>query len=176
MTINAALLLYLVPVLVTDLKERRIPNHLLLASLILSFSMALWGHGHDAPSLWAGLSSWAGGLAVGLLSFLPLYALRLMGAGDVKLMATCGACLGPALAWQAALLALMLGGVMAVAWQMWFRLPSAVLWSPLTVGWTHQKDRPARTPATGHPLHATSARLPFSWPIWVASIAVAIAM
>lgn len=170
MTISMALLLFLAPVLASDLTSRRIPNAHLLAALILSLFAAIRGVDHTE------LSGWAGGLAVGLVSFLPLYALRLMGAGDVKMMATCGACIGPALAWHAALLALMLGGVLAVLWQLWFRLPNAVLWAPVTTGLTRLKGvmpvSQATTAVAQSPLRSTSARLPFSWPIWLASLCV----
>jgi prepilin peptidase CpaA len=55
-----------------------------------------------------------GGLALGLALFLPLYALRAMGAGDVKLLAMVGAFVGPNDIWQTALASLFVGGALAV--------------------------------------------------------------
>jgi prepilin peptidase CpaA len=56
-----------------------------------------------------------GGLAVGLAALLPAYFLRVMGAGDVKLMAMVGAFLGTWATVAAVLATLIAGGVLAVA-------------------------------------------------------------
>ncbi|MES2316958.1 MAG: prepilin peptidase [Pseudomonadota bacterium] len=92
-----------------DLGRRRIPNRLLaiglLAALVLHLSSA-----HPA----ALLSTYLAGFALGLVMFLPLYLLGGMAAGDVKLMATVGAFLGPALVFQASLATYCAGGVMAL--------------------------------------------------------------
>jgi prepilin peptidase CpaA len=53
-------------------------------------------------------------LGLGLFLFLPLYLLRAMGAGDVKLLAMCGAFLGPNEVWRAALMILITGGLLGV--------------------------------------------------------------
>jgi Flp pilus assembly protein protease CpaA len=53
-------------------------------------------------------------LGVGLLLFLPFYALGGMGAGDVKLMAAVGTFLGPMNALLAAVFSLIAGGVLAM--------------------------------------------------------------
>ncbi len=179
MPVALFLLMLLLPVIRSDLKERRIPNNVLLGSLITSLAVALIGWGSSDQGAAAGAAHWAGGLLTGLLCFLPLHLLRAMGAGDVKLMATCGACLGPVLAWQAALGALMVGGVMAVMWQVWFGLPFIVLWRPFGAIWSRVTSLVFATGSpgqiesrTGGPLRHTSARLPFSLPILLASIGV----
>jgi len=91
-----------------DLKSRRIPNWLVLAGLIVSLAYQTL-----APT-GAGFSSWMGGLAVGFGIFLPLYLLRTMGAGDVKLMAAVGSFLGASVTLGAILLTLVVGGFLAV--------------------------------------------------------------
>lgn len=53
------------------------------------------------------------GLVVGLAVLMPFYVLHGMAAGDVKLMAAIGACLGPSLAFWAAAYALIAGAVLA---------------------------------------------------------------
>ena len=92
-----------------DLARRRIPNRLLaiglLAALVLHLSSP------DPASL---LTIYLAGFALGLLLFLPLYLVGAMAAGDVKLMATVGAFLGPDLVFQASLATYCAGGVMAL--------------------------------------------------------------
>ena len=56
-----------------------------------------------------------GGLVVGLGVLLPMYALRVMGAGDVKLMAMVGAFLGASATFSAAIATFIAGGVLAIA-------------------------------------------------------------
>ncbi len=73
-----------------DIRWRRIPNWLVLAALALG--LALDGF-RDRP--WHALGMSGIGLGLAMLVYLPLYLLRGMGAGDVKLMAALGAIMGP---------------------------------------------------------------------------------
>ncbi len=93
-----------------DLHERRVPNGL-AAGIALGALLA----GPLACSPARGLGAALLGAAVGLLCWLPAWWRGALGAGDVKLFAAAGAWLGPALTWRAALLAALLGGVVAVA-------------------------------------------------------------
>jgi len=101
-----------------DLRERRIPNLLILAGMVSGLALhavATPGAGlFDTPFGALGLLSSAAGLALGLLLLLPMYALNAMGAGDVKLMAMVGAYLGPADVVGAVLATLLAGGVMSL--------------------------------------------------------------
>ena len=56
------------------------------------------------------------GLGLGLLLFLPLYFIRAMGAGDVKLVAMVGAFLGPGDTFYAMLAVMIVGGVLSVCY------------------------------------------------------------
>lgn len=73
----------------SDLRLRRIPNWLTVSALVLgiAFNTALLPHGFMQSCI---------GLACALAVYLPLYLVRGMGAGDVKLMAAVGAIAGPA--------------------------------------------------------------------------------
>ena len=78
------LLLLLVVACWFDWRERRIPNGLIVSGMV-AFAVAAMIDGGVA----ALLNAFAGFLA-GLLVLLPFFALRLVGAGDVKLMAVVG--------------------------------------------------------------------------------------
>jgi len=58
-------------------------------------------------------------MATGFFLFLPLYLLRGMAAGDVKLMAMVGAFLGPQAALHVALLTYLFGAPLALATLLW---------------------------------------------------------
>lgn len=111
-----------------DLRWRRIPNWLTLACLIL-------GLGLNAFLFeWSGLRQAGLGLGLAFLIYFPLYLLRGMGAGDVKLMMAVGSLVG----WRAWLAIFILtgitGGIIAVAvllsrgrlrhtlWNIWYLL------------------------------------------------------
>ena len=91
-----------------DLQYRRIPNALTLPTLAIA--LCLHGVTHGLP----GLLSSMGGMLVAAAVVLPGYALGFTGAGDVKLLAAVGALLGLPGALFAALLSLVLGGVLSV--------------------------------------------------------------
>ncbi len=74
---------------VYDSRFRRIPNWVSLCGLILGLGLNTFYAGAG------GLGSAALGAGFALLIYVPLYCLRGMGAGDVKLMAAVGALAGP---------------------------------------------------------------------------------
>ena len=106
----APLLALLIVALITDMRGRRIPNILVLAGLVIGVTGHVWFSGIT------GLVLAALGTCVGLLCLLPFYAAGAMGAGDVKLMAVCGAFLGPVHVVVAAVAALVAGGVIGIVW------------------------------------------------------------
>jgi prepilin peptidase CpaA len=94
-----------------DIVARRIPNALVLcvASLGLAFALFSSGPGAFGRSL--------AFLFVGIVLWLPFYALGMLGAGDVKLFAACCAWLttiGQVLI--AALGSAVAGGALAIVW------------------------------------------------------------
>lgn len=92
-----------------DVRTRRIPNVLTAGVAIAGVMLAVFAGG------WSGLQfAFLGGL-LGLGLLLPFYALRAMGAGDVKLFAAIGIFLGPTQIFGAWLAMLLAGGLLAVA-------------------------------------------------------------
>jgi len=93
---------------VTDIGRRRIPNVLTFgaAAAAVVFHGAVGG-GH-------GLLLALSGCGVGLLLFLPFFALGGMGGGDVKLLAALGAWVGPGDAVWLAIYASLAGGVLGL--------------------------------------------------------------
>jgi len=93
---------------VTDLRTRRVPNVLTLGAAVAA--MAFHAAGHGGSGLLFALFGWG----LGLLVFLPLFALRGIGGGDVKLLAALGAWLGPSMVLWVAAFAAIAGGVFAL--------------------------------------------------------------
>jgi len=108
--LELVLLVLVIAAAAVDLARRRIPNMLLLAGWVAALPLLLLS---DRPG--AALLGAVTGALCGLLVFLPLYLLRGMAAGDVKLMATVGLFVGPYDAVQVAVVACCVGGVMALA-------------------------------------------------------------
>ena len=100
---------FLLAAVFADVTRRRIPNLLVLAGLLAGMLS------HVLMPAGTGIGSSLLGAALGFGLFLPLYLLRAMGAGDVKLMAMVGAFVGFPNVLGATLGTLIVGGIMALA-------------------------------------------------------------
>lgn len=106
-----------------DVREYRIPNKLVLTGIVLGVAMnglfpSVWGFNDAVP----GGLGWIGaikGLIVGFAVLLPMYLLRTMGAGDVKLMAMVGAFVGVNDVLWIVLATFIAGGVIALFMALW---------------------------------------------------------
>lgn len=114
-----------------DVRQHRIPNVLVAWGAMLAILLHVLipaGDGFVSYSPGGlGLSGACGGLALGALALLPLYALGAMGAGDVKLVAMVGAFLGPQHLVGALFATVVAGGALAIAVAMQRRLLLRVL-------------------------------------------------
>ena len=108
--LDLLLMLMVVLAATNDLLTRRIPNLLLLAGALGALCLHLCSNTPSSALLGA-----LAGAATGLLVFLPLYCLRGMAAGDVKLMAAVGFFSAPMEVLYLALLSVCAGGLMALA-------------------------------------------------------------
>jgi len=107
---------------VTDVRSRRIPNVLVVAVLAGGLVHGVIG-GDAGSTLWRS----AAGIGIGFATWILFYVGGVIGAGDVKFFAAAGAWLGPAATWRAALIAAVVGGVLALAFLLWERRLVATL-------------------------------------------------
>lgn len=94
----------------TDLRNRRIPNWLVLPFMLAGIAVSGWLHG------WHGIGQSFAGLGLGVLIYGFLFWLGGMGAGDVKLCAAIGAWIGPNQLFIALVITAMAGGIMVLCW------------------------------------------------------------
>jgi len=105
---------------VFDLRQHRIPNRLTYPSIILGFVLqGVFGWKGGVVFVWKGLlNALLGCLLAGGIMFL-FYAVRAMGAGDVKLLAAIGALVG----WRQAVVVLLAtgicGGILAIVFALY---------------------------------------------------------
>jgi prepilin peptidase CpaA len=92
----------------TDLRTRRIPNVLTLSAAAGALLF------HFATGGWSAAGWSLAGLFLGAVLFFPMFALRGMGAGDVKLLAAIGGWLGPGQVASVALATSIVGGAIAI--------------------------------------------------------------
>jgi len=111
LTFSLALMVLLGAAVVSDLRARRIANSINLLVLVLGLIQAA-ALGGGVVGLWHAVL----GVLVALVIWFPMFALRLIGAGDAKLMAASSAWLG----WQGALTASLVtgaaGGLLGAYW------------------------------------------------------------
>ncbi|GIU73687.1 MAG: hypothetical protein KatS3mg004_0774 [Bryobacteraceae bacterium] len=93
---------------VTDLKRREIPNWLTLGAILAGLGLHTWLRG------WEGLKFSAAGLGLAALIFVPLFVMRWLGGGDVKLMGAVGALAGAQNMFVIFVLDAILGGIAAL--------------------------------------------------------------
>lgn len=109
---TGVLILLLIIAAICDFRSHRVPNRLVFGGLLFGviYNTAFPPTPHD------GMLFSLAGVALALLVFLPLYLMRAMGAGDVKLMAMAGAFLGPADIFHAMLASMVTGGIFALCY------------------------------------------------------------
>lgn len=164
----------------TDWRARRIPNGvfvMLLAAGLGWHASAMEGDGLFASSLAGGLGVW--GSAIGALAafagLFPLYLVRALGAGDVKLATAIGAWVG----WQAllpwALLVMIAGGVLALAWMVNGRRRARVFFNLRLMATQTFIEGPRAAIAGFDQQAAADDRLPYAWAILGGTAAFALA-
>lgn len=151
-----------------DWRMRKIPNTLVLWGVLTALGLSLTprGIGIDA-ALWGGLT--------GFLVFLLLYVFKMVGAGDVKLIAALGLFVGwPDMA-KVCVAILLAGGFLAVAWGLWTSNMVTVL-KNLRTGLTELISA-GQWPSLGQPLisQVTSERVPYALAVGLGTAAYYVA-
>jgi prepilin peptidase CpaA len=104
----AVLVVLLLIAATTDVREHRIPNWLVATGMLIGI---LFHAGSPQGSgIWFAVS----GIGLGLVALFPLFALGLLGAGDVKLVGMIGAFLGVSGTPGVILSSMAAGGVLAL--------------------------------------------------------------
>lgn len=137
---DAALVAFVVTIIVTDWRWRRIPNAVtyptMLVGLVLgaieSAGPAGFPGGVFTPQ--AGFLDHVLGLAIGFLVAYPFYAAGGLKAGDGKFLMAVGALKGTLFLLQAAVWGALIGGVIAIAFVVARRLEARRSGSGATVG------------------------------------------
>lgn len=91
-----------------DIREGRIPNSITLSGAGLALAMGWWTGG------WVGVIQIMWGLFIGIAPFFLLFCLKIMGAGDAKLMGAVGALVGYPSAIWAVISTLIAGGIIGL--------------------------------------------------------------
>ncbi|SFI99568.1 prepilin peptidase CpaA [Paenibacillus sp. UNC496MF] len=102
-------LLFVAAAFVCDIRKMTIPNRL---NAVFFAAGAVY---HVAAGGWNGGLQALLGAAAGLVPLLLLYALKGIGAGDVKFFAALGAVVGPAAVLQVLMYAILYGGLLGLA-------------------------------------------------------------
>jgi prepilin peptidase CpaA len=103
----------LITAAISDVRARRVANRLNLAILIMGLLLS-----RPWPPALGAIGDCLGGVAVGMAIWFPMYLLRLVGAGDVKLIAASGAWLGIPGTLYASVATATVGGVLGLAWML----------------------------------------------------------
>lgn len=153
-----------------DLKTRKVPNWLVLLSLITGISVQTFLHGLE------GIAAACSGLFVGMAVLLPGYICGATGAGDVKLMGAVGSFMGVTGAFMAALASMIVGVVIALGFML-----ATLLMPTLQTPWQRYGLMVKSLIVTGRPVYLKPApgeimgrRFPFAVSVAAGTTAVVV--
>jgi len=141
---------------VVDVQQHRIPNWLTYSGILLGFSLRCVYFG------WKGLGSAAVGCLFAGGIMLVFYAVRAMGAGDVKLMAAIGSLVGPRQAVVVLLATAICGGVLAIVYAACRRRVGATLRNVGSVLQFHTSSSLRAHPELNLD-NPSALRMPYGW-------------
>jgi prepilin peptidase CpaA len=148
-----------------DLRARRIPNWLTLMLAVTGLMQSL------TPVANTPFIAAVGGLAVGFALTFALFAVGALGGGDVKLLAGCGAWLGPAMTFKLFCATAVVGMLIVLVQCAWKRrLPALFRNSALlAVNVLHVREVGLEHAAsTGQSCRSVDKPLPYAVPVLIA--------
>jgi prepilin peptidase CpaA len=165
---SAGLALWLVAIAIMDLRIRKVRNVMVLAGLGAGLAALFSGVQPFWVTPWNGLA----GMLVAVAALLPFYALRWMGAGDVKFAAVIGLWLGLSphllLIWVGGSLLAALHGLVAVLWRAARHAPLAAPMAPAAAGTARPTAMPLRPALRRSIPYAGYLALAALWAVWAA--------
>ena len=155
---TGALLVLLAVAATIDWRTYRIPNVLTFGGMVLGLTLSMLDVG-STPS--SSLLSGIGGLLLAAGSLLPLYGFRVLGAGEVKLMAAVGAFVGHDEILPVLLFVLITAGLVSLAIVLYQRALPLLISNVLLVARAAAHSLFTRRPASDTPI-APIGRLPYA--------------
>jgi prepilin peptidase CpaA len=157
---------------VIDYRSYRIPNWLTFGGALVGLVSSTLVAGQPLDGfLWA-----LAGLAAGFAVLIPLYALHVMGAGDVKLMAAVGAFLGFPGILYAVLFTFIAGGLTALAFAIAHKASRRMADNVGAIAWSMTLAAITGTSPTASLKQAGSiGKLPYAISIGIGTIAYMVA-
>lgn len=137
----------------TDWRSWRIPNALVAASMAAALMYSAFGREG------MGVAECLLGGLVGFAVFIPLYALKGMAAGDVKLMSAIGMHVGPLMVIDIALMTCLIGGLWAMVLMDLKRGGGPITWLSVFVRSALASIRKPESARVDRPVEATDRRL-----------------
>jgi prepilin peptidase CpaA len=131
---DALLVAFVVTIIVTDWRWRRIPNVVTYPTMLAGLALATVESFPGQTPFGAGLLDHAAALVLAFLLAWPFYAGGGMKAGDGKFLMAVGALRGMAFLLQAAIWGALLGGVIAIVFLVGRRIASRRAGAPAGLG------------------------------------------
>jgi prepilin peptidase CpaA len=169
---TVALFVLLVLAAVIDYRTMRIPNWLTVGGVLVGLLSSTMSTGRSLDGFLSALA----GMATGLAVLLPLYAMRVMGAGDVKLMAAVGAFLGFPAILYAVLFTFVAGGLAAAAFAIALRASRRMAHNVGAIAMSMALSAVTRTsPAASLKQVGSIGKLPYGISICIGTVAFVVA-
>ena len=112
----ACLVCLLLLAVIMDLRSYKISNHLILTGIITGILFDVYEYGRT------GIRLWLPGILLPVILLFPLFIIKVLGAGDIKLFSVIGSFYGTSYVLKSIAAAFILGAVMSLIYLIKYRL------------------------------------------------------
>ncbi len=112
----ACLVCLLLLAVIMDLRSYKISNHLILTGIITGILFDVYEYGRT------GISLWLPGILLPVILLFPLFIIKALGAGDIKLFSVIGSFYGAAYVLKSIAAAFILGAVMSLIYLIKYKM------------------------------------------------------